>query len=152
MTKPFNKWLRMHGYHLEKRYQTQLIERHANGGLLILQHHERAYFQQTGFNYEGKLMIHVKQHLDMLGFKARDKVTRYSGVITSVGFDLYGCIQVILNPGLGADGKLGELLWFDIARVEVIDDKRVMQLPNFELGSVAQGKKGPAEKPAMLKP
>jgi hypothetical protein len=88
----------------------------------------------------------------MLGLKVEDKVTGYKGIVCSVGFDLYGCIQVIVNPGIDKDGKFQESSWLDISRLKVIDKKPVMDRPNFEFGPVAEGKKGPAEKPALIKP
>ena len=36
--------------------------------------------------------------LKLLGLKVKDKVTGFTGIITSVSFDLYGCIQVIITP------------------------------------------------------
>ena len=49
----------------------------------------------------------IKKHLEILGFRVTDKVTGLTGVAVSVSFDLYGCIQVIVNPGLDKDGKMG---------------------------------------------
>ena len=49
--------------------------------------------------------IAIKEHLEMLGYRVRDKVTGYEGVVTTIGFDLYGCIQATINPGVGKDGK-----------------------------------------------
>lgn len=97
-------------------------------------------------------MTTIETHLSKLGKPCRDKVTGFKGVIASVSFDLYGCIQAIVNPGMGKDGKLGEQCWFDITRLEVTSDKPVMDVPDFIAGLHASGKKGPAEKPAILKP
>jgi hypothetical protein len=97
-------------------------------------------------------MTNVKQHLDMLGLRVRDKVTGFSGVVASVCFDLYGCIQAGVNPGMAPDGKLMDAMWFDIARLSVIDARPVMDTPNFEFGAQAEGRQGPAEKPQFMKP
>lgn len=96
-------------------------------------------------------MKEVKKHLEMLGLKVRDRVSGMEGIVTSVGFDLYGCVQVILNPGIDKDGKLADQVWLDIARLEVLDKTPVMKLPNFISGSQARGEKGPAEKPQANK-
>lgn len=96
-------------------------------------------------------MIHVRQHLNILGYKVKDRVTGFTGVASSVGFDLYGCVQVIVNPGLNNEGKLGEQCWFDIGRLEITSKTPVMAIPNYEFGYVAEGKKGPAEKPVCNK-
>lgn len=93
-----------------------------------------------------------KEHLGILGFKVEDRVTGFSGVATSVSFDLYGCVVVLVNPGLNADGKLGESCWFDRARLKITDTLPVMEAPNFDFGDVAEGKKGPENKPGFYKP
>jgi len=90
----------------------------------------------------------LQKYLELLGMKAKDCVTGAEGVITSISFDLYGCIQAVVTPGANADGKLESGRWFDVQRLKVTDKKSVMERPNFEHGPVALGKKGPAEKPA----
>lgn len=87
-------------------------------------------------------MIEVEKTLKLLGLRATDKVTGYTGVITSVSFDLYGCVQVIINPGVGQDGKLKDCLWFDVSRLTIGSTKPVMPLPDFDVVSV-----GPESKP-----
>jgi len=47
----------------------------------------------------------VQDHLSLLGKEVEDVVTGMSGIVASVSFDLYGCIQAIINPGLDKDGK-----------------------------------------------
>jgi hypothetical protein len=96
-------------------------------------------------------MSQPKQHLNLLGLRVRDRVSGFEGVVASVCFDLYGCIQAIVHPGLQADGKLGDQSWFDVNRLEIVSDAPVMNRPNFEFGEVAKGNKGAAEKPAFGK-
>ena len=96
-------------------------------------------------------MIPVKKHLGMLGLKVEDRVTGFKGVVASVGFDLYGCVQAVVNPGLGSDGKLMDSQWFDIARLNVLSDAPVMDIPNYEFGRQAEGLQGAAEKPVFRK-
>ncbi|MNG26724.1 hypothetical protein D3C84_1117490 [compost metagenome] len=95
--------------------------------------------------------MNVQKHLSLLGLRATDRVSGFSGVVTSIGFDLYGCIQAVLHPGANSDGKMGESLWFDVNRLEIVDQAPVMETPNFEFGPVAEGRHGPADKPAMGK-
>ena len=87
--------------------------------------------------------------IQLLGSSGKDKVTGFSGVVTSVSFDLYGCICVALAPEV-KDGKLGDSHWFDVQRVEYASDDRVMAVPKF--ASVAREPKkythGPADKPS----
>lgn len=98
-------------------------------------------------------MINLSSHLNLLGLRVVDRVTGFKGVVASVTFDLYGCIQAIVNPGMDKDGKLGEQLWFDVNRLEVIDSTPVMQRPAFDWSpaQIAAGNKGCAERPARIK-
>lgn len=96
-------------------------------------------------------MDYMKQHMSKLGLRVKDRVTGFTGVVTSISFDLYGCIQAVVNPGLGQDGKPQESTWFDMNRLAVLDTEPVMQLPNFDFGRQAEGNSGPAEKPASGK-
>lgn len=92
-------------------------------------------------------MNQILKHLSILGKKVRDRVTKSEGVVVSVSFDLFGCVQAIVNPGLDKDGKQKDSHWFDVSRLEVLKDKPVMQAPYYLEGAIAEGLKGPAEKP-----
>lgn len=78
--------------------------------------------------------------LDLLGQKVRDRVTGLEGVVTTISYDLYGCVQAIVTPK-AKEGETRSSAWFDTHRLVVLNEKRVMPLPDF--GEV----KGPAEKP-----
>jgi len=95
--------------------------------------------------------MNIKNHVNKLGLRAKDKVTGIEGVITHVGFDLYGCVQVILHPGTDEKGVVRETLWLDIARLTILQEPRVMPVPDYEFGLVAEGKKGPGERPKQNK-
>lgn len=89
-----------------------------------------------------------EKHIELLGLKAKDKITGLEGVIDSVCFDLYGCIQASVKPvKLDDEGKIRDGYWVDVTRLEIKSGKRVMEVPNFNEGYVAEGKKGPADKP-----
>ena len=90
-----------------------------------------------------------EKHIALLGYKAKDKITGFSGTIDSVCFDLYGCVQVSLRPAINAEGKIPEGHWFDVTRMDVDTSGRVVEMPNFYEGYVAEGKKGAADKPQM---
>lgn len=95
--------------------------------------------------------MNTQEHLKFLGLRVRDRVTRTTGIVTSICFDLYGCAQAIINPGLGKDGKVGETSWFDTNRLELLGNKPVMTPPQFDFPArITQ--KGPAEKPRLNKP
>lgn len=96
-------------------------------------------------------MTNVRKHMSLLGLKVKDRVTGYIGVVASVSFDLYGCVQALVNPGMGKDGKLQEQVYFDVARLEVLDKTPVMNAPDYDYGQAAEGLKGPAEKPRAWK-
>lgn len=72
----------------------------------------------------------MNEHFKLLGFKVRDVVTGFSGVVSSVSFDLYGCVQAIVTPE-AKDGKHGEQYWFDVKRLEALSDEPVMSVPDF---------------------
>lgn len=88
-----------------------------------------------------------QNHLSLLGLKAKDAVTGFSGVIATVSFDLYGCIQAVVTPAVSDDGKMKDGQWFDVTRLVILDDKPVMSRPDFNAGYVSEGKKGCADKP-----
>lgn len=94
--------------------------------------------------------INIQKHFSILGRKAKDKVTGFSGVASSVCFDLYGCVQIAITPAIDKDGKTKDSHWFDIARLEP-SGKPVMELPNYEFGPQAEGRQGAAEKPTFDK-
>lgn len=89
-----------------------------------------------------------ERHIGLLGYRAKDRVTGFSGTIDSVCFDLYGCVQISLRPWMDKDGRLPTGHWFDVTRLEIDTDTRVVEMPNFYEGYVAEGRKGPAEKPS----
>jgi hypothetical protein len=85
----------------------------------------------------------MQKHLEILGRSVRDTVTGFEGVAESVCFDLYGCVQILVRPGLDKkEGKLKEPGWFDEKRLVKVGKKRVMSAPTFETVP------GPADKPA----
>ena len=95
--------------------------------------------------------MNIKKHMNLLGLKVQDKITGFKGVVSSISFDLYGCVQAIVNPGMDENGKLSDSHYFDVNRLKVISKKPVMGRPDFDYGAIAEGKKGPAEKPISMK-
>ena len=88
------------------------------------------------------------KHLSYLGCKGKDKITGFEGVVDSVCFDLYGCIQVSLKPPMTKEGKVENGYWFDINRIVLESKKPVMKAPNFDEGYQAEGRQGSADKPS----
>jgi len=84
----------------------------------------------------------------VLGKKARERVTLATGVITSINFDLYGCVQALLKPPVGEDGKQIPSAWWDIKRLVISTEPAVMHCPDFTVGPLEQmPDNGPENKP-----
>jgi hypothetical protein len=75
----------------------------------------------------------MKEHLKLLGFKVKDAVTGFTGTVTSVTFDLYGCVAALVTPDLDKDRKIGDAQWFDTKRLTAVSKKPVMTVPTFEV-------------------
>ncbi len=84
----------------------------------------------------------MKKKIEILGKHVKDKVTGFKGVATSISFDLYGCIQLVITPYADKENKNGDGNWYDIGRIKILDHKRVLDIPDFGVKV-----KGPAEKP-----
>lgn len=90
----------------------------------------------------------IAKHMNLLGLRVEDRVTGIKGVVTSMSFDLYGCVQAIVNPGMSSDNKPMDSMWFDVSRLKVLDETPVMNRPDFfGDNKQAAGLQGPAEKP-----
>jgi hypothetical protein len=93
--------------------------------------------------------------MKLLGHRVKDTVTGLEGVVTSITFDLYGCVQAIVHPGLDKDGKPRETLWFDVARLARISTHPVMDPPDFwgvtREQAITDGVKGAADRPPEMK-
>lgn len=89
----------------------------------------------------------MKKFFDLLGLVGMDRVTGIKGVIESLDFDLYGCVQVLINQGADESGKMKEKYWMDVRRIKILDANPVMEQPNFEYEYQADVKQGAAGKP-----
>ncbi len=87
-------------------------------------------------------------HINLLGLKVTDCVTGFSGVVTSVSFDLYGCIQSVVTPPVTLDGKNEDARWFDVARLTILDEVPVMPRPDFVSVHGPERKPAPSTHPA----
>lgn len=93
-------------------------------------------------------MIHVKSNLELLGCKVRDKVTRFEGIVTSISFDLYGCIQTLVTPVIDTSSDKSGSVWFDSNRLDILCSTPVMNLPKYDFTDKSE-QKGPASKPTF---
>lgn len=90
----------------------------------------------------------MNEYMKLLGMKVKDRVTGFTGIVESVSFDLYGCVQVVLRPAVSKEGKPGEGHWFDAKRIEVLGKTPVMAPPAF--AAMPAGREiGPAAKPVQ---
>lgn len=93
----------------------------------------------------------VEKHLTLLGLPVKDKVTDYEGIVNSVCFDLFGCIQADVRPKkLGKDGQMQTGVWIDINRLIVLDTTPLMKRPNYHYSPLAEGEQGAADKPVRM--
>lgn len=87
--------------------------------------------------------INVAAHLELLGQVMEDRVTGIKGMVDSVCFDAYGCVQASLRPRATKDGELKDGRWFDVKRLKKAGD-RLMPVPVIP---PAGKENGPADKP-----
>lgn len=95
------------------------------------------------------MTANLERHISLLGLHVRDKVTKFEGVVTHVGFDINGCIQAIVAPRVQGNNELKDVKWFDVLRLEVVNPKPVIDQPDFDWSpeAISGGLKGPCEKP-----
>ena len=102
---------------------------------------------------EREVTVDIQKHLQLLGLKVRDRVTGTKGIVTSLSFDLFGCIQATIDTGVDKDMKKRDTFWWDISRLEVLNETPVMNRPDYTFTpqAIAVGQKGPADKPAYTR-
>jgi len=94
-------------------------------------------------------MENIKKYMNLLGLEAQDKVTKMKGIISSLSFDLYGCIQVTLTP-LAKNNDKGDSYWYDVNRIKVLGKKPVMKRPDYEgYTPQSKGEQGCCDKPTI---
>lgn len=80
-------------------------------------------------NLKGAIM---ESHLKLLGHQVRDNVTGFKGVVTSISFDIVGCIQGWVTPPV--DKKSGAIVdgrWLDTARLTRLSKSPVYKPSDF---------------------
>lgn len=77
--------------------------------------------------------VNIADHLKMLGHKVEDLVTGFTGHVSSIGFDLYGCVQAVVTPAQAKDGKTPDSQWFDTKRLKVLSKHPVIAPPLFTM-------------------
>ena len=104
-----------------------------------------------------------ENHLELLGLPVEDSVTGFEGVVASINYDLYGCIQAAVTPKAEESAtKVENSHWFDVTRLKPTSLRPVMEAPDFNKGYsmdeevqeerqqiIAEGRKGGFAKPML---
>jgi hypothetical protein len=61
-----------------------------------------------------------------LGARYRDRITSLEGIATGHATYISGCNQVLIAPGLSADGGLRESQWLDRQRLERVEGEVIV--------------------------
>lgn len=95
--------------------------------------------------------MNASDYLSKIGLKARDRISGFEGVISTIGFDLYGCVQAVLSPEVDKDGELKDNHWFDFKRLEILGKEPALEQPSFvKSASFAPASVvGPEDKPEI---
>ena len=94
--------------------------------------------------------MQIRKHLETLGLKVEDRITGFTGIVSSVSFDLYGCVQGLITPPVNKEGKTGDSFWVDLNRLKIKDKSPVMPIPTFDFGNTPKDPKGPEVKPIKI--
>lgn len=90
----------------------------------------------------------MEKYLALLGYPVHDKITGLRGVVVSVSFDLYGCVQCIVHPGVDPEkGTMRDSVWVDWKRLEKTAASPVMPKPSF--AGALGAEPGPEPKPHL---
>lgn len=91
----------------------------------------------------------IQQCFSFLGCRVKDKVTGVEGVMVSLSFDLYGCVQGLVQPvskdTIAVNGNLLDRYWMDMNRLIKLTEP-VMTPPDFNAGVIHILNHGPAGK------
>ena len=82
--------------------------------------------------------------MELLGLRVRDMVIGTEGIVTSISYDLYGCIQAIITPSIDAKNRNDVNGWYDIKRLEILDYVPLMDIPDWDDEAI-----GCADKPTL---
>ena len=74
--------------------------------------------------------------MELLGLKVEDRVTKATGIVTSISYDLYGCIQAVISPYADAENREHINGWYDIKRLKILDDAPVLSPPNWDVEEI----------------
>jgi hypothetical protein len=94
--------------------------------------------------------------INLLGKKARDRISGMTGVVSSIGFELCdNNMRAAISPPVDKDGKHVDGRWMSVSRIEVVGDEQVMPVPAFSTAQPTYGATpqqhmhGPADTPPL---
>ena len=61
-----------------------------------------------------------------LGTRVRDRITGFTGIVTGVCHYISGCNQALVVPPVDDQGKRRESEWFDVQRLQRLDESNVV--------------------------
>jgi len=76
-----------------------------------------------------------------LGAKVRDRISGFEGIVTGRAEYLWGCVQILVNPGQVKDSQPVTSTWLDEDRCEVIAE----QASELRPASADERRGGPVE-------
>ncbi len=77
------------------------------------------------------MSIDPRTYLKMLGYQVRDRLTGLRGVVTSVSFDVNGCVQGFVTPPVDEKGEPRPGRWVDWKTLSIMDNRPVVEQPDF---------------------
>lgn len=75
----------------------------------------------------------MEKYFKILGYLVKDTVTNRQGIVTSISFDLSGCVQGLVTPVCDREGKTGDSYWIDTKRLVPLAKTPVMSPPSFKI-------------------
>ncbi len=74
-----------------------------------------------------------------LGSKVKDKITGFTGIVVGLVEYISGCNQVLVSPPVDKEGKHVDSHWFDVQRLEIQDEPKVVldngDTPGFDMAA-----------------
>ena len=61
-----------------------------------------------------------------LGDTVTDLITGFTGVVVGIVYYISGCNQALVVPTVDADGKLRDGSWFDVQRLVIMPEPRIV--------------------------
>ncbi len=100
--------------------------------------------------------VNPEAMFNLLGKKARDRISGMTGVVSSIGFELCeGNMRAAISPPVDKDGKHVDGRWMSSTRIEALGEEQVMPAPMFSTvqptygATPQQHTHGPADVPSL---